>query len=48
VGWASPDFDGGQFHSIPFQVRKDVNSAWIEFTVPALRYWDTIFIGTNQ
>jgi dextranase len=48
VGWASPDFDGGQFHSIPFQLRKSGNSAWIEFTLPALHYWDTIFIGNNQ
>ena len=48
VGWASPDFDGGQFHAIPFQPRKSGNSAWIEFTLPALHYWDTIFIGNNQ
>ena len=48
VGWASPDFDGGQFHSISFHLRKDETATWIEFTVPSLHYWDTIFIGTNQ
>jgi len=48
VGWASPDFDGGQFHSIPFQVRKDGKSTWIEFTLPKLHYWDTIFIENGQ
>ncbi len=48
VGWASPDFDGGQFHSIPFQVRKDGKSTWIEFTLPKLQYWDTIFIENGQ
>ena len=48
VGWASPDFEGGQFHSIPFQVRKDGKSTWIEFTLPKLQYWDTIFIENGQ
>jgi dextranase len=48
VGWASPDFDGGQFHSIPFQMRKDGKSTWLEFTLPKLNYWDTIFIGNSQ
>jgi dextranase len=45
AGWASPDSDGGQFHSIPFQVRKDGESTWIEFTLPKLHYWDTIFLS---
>ena len=45
VGWASPDSEGGQFHSIPFQVHKNGNDSWIEFTLPTLHYWDTIFIG---
>jgi dextranase len=45
VGWASPDVDGGQFHSIPFKVRRDKKSSSIEFTAPTLRYWDTIFIS---
>jgi dextranase len=48
VGWASPDFDGGQFHSIPYHLRKDGKSTWIEFTLPKLHYWDTIFIGNNH
>lgn len=45
VGWASPDVDGGQFHSIPFQIRKNGNTAWIEFTLPELHYWDTVFLS---
>jgi hypothetical protein len=48
VGWASPDFDGGQFHSIPFQVRRDGKSTLIEFTLPKLQYWDTIFMENGQ
>jgi dextranase len=48
VGWASPDFDGGQFHSIPFQVHGDGKATWIEFTLPKLHYWDTIFMGSSK
>jgi dextranase len=45
VGWASPDVDGGQFHSIPFQIHKIGNTAWIKFTLPELHYWDTVFLS---
>lgn len=47
VGWASPDVDGGQFHLLPFKLvgQKDTNQ--LEFTVPSLRYWDTVFITTR-
>lgn len=45
VGWASPDVDGGQFHSIPFQTHKKENSTWIEFLLPELHYWDTVFLS---
>jgi dextranase len=45
VGWASPDFDGGQFHSIPFHIHKSGSTAWIEFTLPELHYWDTVFLS---
>ena len=48
VGWASPDFDGGQFHSIPFQVHKNRKAESVEFTLPQLHYWDTIFIGNEE
>jgi dextranase len=47
VGWASPDVDGGQFHPIPFEHQKDEDSIWIEFTVPTLQYWDTIFMKSK-
>ena len=48
VGWASPDFDGGQFHSIPFQVHKNGKAAAVEFTLPKLHYWDSIFIENGE
>jgi dextranase len=44
VGWASPDSDGGQFHPISFRIRNSGGSEWVEFTLPELKYWDTIFI----
>ena len=45
VGGASPDLDGGQFHSIPFHIHENGNTAWIEFTLPELHYWDTVFLS---
>jgi dextranase len=47
VGWASPDFEGGQFHSIPFQTHKEGQSRWIDFTLPRLQYWNTVFIESR-
>ncbi len=48
LGWASPDFEGGKFHSIPFQVHADGKTTWIEFSLPKLHYWDTIFMGSSR
>jgi dextranase len=45
VGWASPDVGGGQFHSVPFQLHKNGKTTWIEFTLPELHYWDTVFLA---
>lgn len=45
VGWASPDFDGGKFHSLPFTLHKFEGSYRIECRLPRLRYWDTIFLS---
>jgi dextranase len=46
VGWASPDFEGGEFHSVPFQTHKEGQMTWIDFTLPKLQYWDTVFMET--
>jgi dextranase len=48
VGWASPDVDGGRFHPISFKSLKDGDSTWIEFTLPTLQYWDTVFLKTAR
>jgi dextranase len=45
VGWASPDVDGGEFHSIPFTTRQDGPIVWTQFTLPELHYWDTVFLA---
>jgi dextranase len=45
AGWASPDVDGGQFHSIPFTILKDGKITWIQLTLPQLHYWDTVFLS---
>lgn len=45
VGWASPDVDGGQYHSLPFQNHNNSGTEWIEFTLPQLHYWDTLFLS---
>jgi dextranase len=48
VGWASPDVDGGKFHSIPFRTHNDGSSVWIEVTLPSLQYWDSVFLASPQ
>jgi dextranase len=45
VGWASPDVDDGQFHPLPFRAYVESGTQWIEFSVPQLKYWDTIFLS---
>ncbi len=45
VGWASPDVDDGQFHSLTFSRHSNSGSQWLELTVPQLKYWDTIFLS---
>jgi dextranase len=48
VGWASPDVDGGKFHSIPFRSRTEGSSVWIGITLPSLEYWDSIFLASPK
>ena len=45
AGWASPDVDDGEFHPLPLNPQANSGSQWFEFTVPQLRYWDTIFLS---
>jgi dextranase len=47
LGWASPDVQGGRFQSLDF-VRQPIGSGErIEFTLPDLHYWDTVFVQTE-
>jgi dextranase len=41
---ASPDFDGGMSHSLPFGSGMDARGSYVSFTVPQLQYWDMIYI----
>ena len=45
IGWASPDVEDGQFHSLNFSRQADTGAPWLEFTIPKLKYWDTIFLS---
>lgn len=43
AGWASPDIDGGRFHSLAIKKNsRGANS--ISLTLPELHYWDCIFL----
>jgi dextranase len=44
AGWASPDVDSGMFHRLPFTQTTDSSGTHISVVVPALHYWDTIFL----
>lgn len=45
AGWASPDVDGGAFHFLPLRTNAQSGPEWIEIELPALQYWDTIFLS---
>ncbi len=45
VWLASPDFDGGLAHSLSFTTGSDANGAYVQFTLPALDYWDMVWIN---
>jgi dextranase len=40
--WASPDVDGGAFHSLKIHRERDARGPYVEVTLPSLRYWDMI------
>lgn len=46
IGWASPDVDGGRYHSLEFHEHTRGQSTEIGVTIPELHYWDTLFIRT--
>ena len=44
IGWASPDEDGGRFQTLQFTQRPNGLGSEVDLVIPALHYWDTIFI----
>jgi dextranase len=47
VGWASPDVDGGMFHSLALTRGNDNGERYVEIVLPSLKYWDMIVLD-NQ
>jgi hypothetical protein len=47
VGWASPDVDGGQFHTLMVEKRSSGSRHNVELTLPMLQFWDTLFLQTD-
>jgi dextranase len=44
AGWASPDADGGCYHPLPLTHDNDHGQRYVEFVLPALRYWDMVVL----
>jgi len=47
IGWASPDVDGGQFHTLMIEKRSSGTRDNVELTLPMLQFWDTLFLQTD-
>ena len=45
---ASPQTDGGKFHSLPFEVMKGDGSPRVQFRLSKLEYWDPVFLETRN
>lgn len=44
AGWASPDVDGGRFHSLAMRSGDDHGERYIEVVLPSLQYWDMLVL----
>ncbi len=47
VNWATPDSQNGKSEPLPFTISSDARGQYLQFTVPRLAYWDTIFVSTT-
>lgn len=45
AGWASPDVDGGKFHSLAMRRGDDQGVPYVEVVLPSLRYWDMLVLS---
>lgn len=45
--WASPDVNHGKPNVLPYTVKKDSYSNYIQFVIPTLKYFDFIWIEMN-
>jgi dextranase len=46
AGWASPDVDGGAFHSLEIHRETDATGPYVKVTLPSLHYWDMIVLDS--
>ena len=46
AGWASPDVDGGAFHTLEIHRERDAKGPYVKITIPSLRYWDMIILDS--
>lgn len=44
AGWASPDVDGGKFHSVAVRRGEDRGERYVEVVLPSLKYWDMLVL----
>jgi dextranase len=47
AGWASPDVDGGRYHSLMITRGSDHGARYIDIVLPSLRYWDMILFNNR-
>lgn len=44
AGWASPDADGGKFHSLAMRRGDEHGERYVEVVLPSLQYWDVLVL----
>lgn len=47
AGWASPDVEGGVYHTLAFTSGNDAGKRYVELGLPSLRYWDMIILNNR-
>lgn len=47
AGWASPDVDGGMYHTLAFTRGSDGGKRYVDILLPSLKYWDMIILRNS-
>lgn len=48
AGWASPDVDGGMYHTLAFTHGSDHGRRYVDLVLPSLKYWDMIILRNSR